>query len=292
MADATVRFIELIFEPNIKNALKYKPAYRSLAKNSHQLFTLLLQKDVSTEFFSAFALYGTWLATLLSDIPKYFGQESEHQLQLAKDDISRQLFEEMLGAFLLSLLQLAPVDIASEEALAGITMAVIKVSRPGGLLQLIGAELGDKPRVLTRLIADGRIGTWSQEELASFKSLTSNCWRTWATEAMHIVDLCGSHPGGFRWIDTWETLKHLVESIPCKSCPPISTPRIDEAIPAPRANPRAIINTGRRAFDNLLGEHLGPWKIVISALALKNFREAVVDGTCEYHLGDQLGVQS
>ncbi|KAF8539048.1 hypothetical protein BDD12DRAFT_981228 [Trichophaea hybrida] len=282
MTDATsVKFVELIFEPNIKNTLRNKPAYRSLAKNPHQLFTLFLQKDVSTEFFSAFTIYGKWLATLLSNIPTYFGQDSEHQLQLAKDGINQRLFEEMLGAFLFSLLQLAPADIASQETLADITLAVIKVSRPGGLLQLIGAELGDKPVILTRLIADGRIGIWSQEQSASFLSLTSDCWRSWATVAMHIVDDCGSHPGGFRWIETWETLKNLVESIPCKSCPPISTPRIDEAIPAPRANPRAIINTGRRAFDNLLGEHLGPWKIIISAFALKNFREAVIDGHLE-----------
>lgn len=282
----SVKFIELIFDPDPRSTLRYKSAYRWLARNPHQLFTLLLQKDVSTEFFSAFALYGKRLATLLSDIPKFFGQESEHQLQLGKEEINVRLFEELLGVLLFSLLPLAPADTASQETLAEIAMAVIKVSRPGGLLELIGAELGEKPVILTRLIADGGIGFWSQEQPASFKSLTSNCWRNWGNVALHIVDLCTSHTRKFSWMDEvedWETLKKLVESLPCNSCPKISSPSTDKP-PPPRANPRTIINTSTRAFDSLLGQHLGLWKIVISALALKNFRKVAVDGTCEYHL--------
>ncbi|KAF8241597.1 hypothetical protein K440DRAFT_665246 [Wilcoxina mikolae CBS 423.85] len=277
MAD---KFVELIFEPDTRDTTKYKLAYRSLARNSQQLFALFLQKDVSTEFFSAFEVYGQRLATLLSNIPKYFGLKSGNlRLRSAKDQLNLRLFEEMLGAFLFSLLPLAPSDIASQETMAEIVMAVIKVPRPGGVLELIGTELGERPVILRKLIAGGYIGTWSKEQPASFKSLTSTCSTTWATVAGHLADECPGtfHPEEVGWIDDWISMKKLVESIPCRECPFTTSRSTDET---PRANPRAFnINTG--AFDKLLGDRLGEWKIILSTLALKNFRGAAAKGHFE-----------
>jgi len=275
----SVKFVELVFEPDTstRDTAKYKLAYRSLAKNSRQLFALLLQKDVSTEFFSAFELYGKRLATLLSDIPKYFGFKSGHpRIRSTKDQLNLRLFEEFLGAFLFSLLPLAPPDIVSQETMAEIVMAVIKIPRPGGMLELIGAELGDKPEILRKLIADGQMGTWSKEQPASFKSLTSNCSMTWGTAAGNLADDCpsDSHPEKFGWVDDWKSMKNLVESIPCELCPFVSNHSTNET---PRAYPQTI-NTNTGAFKNLLGERLGLWKVILSTFALNNFRGTVANG--------------
>jgi hypothetical protein len=273
MADTTPgKFVELIFEPASGDTSRHRLGYRSLARNSKQLFTLLLKKEVSTEFFLAFETYGKRLATLLRDIPKYF---AEYQLlQSAKEHITLRLLEETIGAFLFSLLPSQLPGIPAQKSMAEIVMAVIEVSRPGGLLGLIGAELGERPVTLAILILDGLIGTWSKKQAASFRSLILNCWETWANLMQHHMSLCDSHRGK---PNDWEGMKKLVESFPCDSCS-ASVHGTDET-PPPRAKPRPIHIT-MRAFDNLVGEHLGPWKIVVSAFALKRFREAAANGEC------------
>jgi len=283
MADTTPgKFVELIFEPASGDTSRHKLGYRSLARNSKQLFTLLLKKDVSTEFFLAFAIYGKRLAILLGDIPKYF---AEYQLlQSAKEHITLRLLEETLGAFLFSLLPSHLPDIPAQKSMAEIVMAVIEVSRPGGLLGLIGAELGERPATLARLILDGLISTWSKKQAASFRSLTLNCWETWANRMRHNMSLCDYHRGK---PNGWEGMKKLLESFPCYSCSVHGT----DGTPPPRPKPRPIPIT-MRAFDNLVGEHLGPWKIVVSAFALKRFREAAANGECGYRFTQDVPLET
>jgi hypothetical protein len=276
------KFIDLIFELENRHPSIYRSAYQSLARNPQQLFALVLKKDISTQFFSAFALHGKQVAALLSNTPTYFGPASDDSLHLGKDEL--QLYEETLGSFLFTFFPMKFPDIASQEALAQIFMAVIKLSRVGNRLELLGAELGQVPSILNRLIVDGRIAIWSRRNPQEFRSLTSNNWMAWATVAIHLAKQCIPHRERLpsEGIKNWNDTAKLLQSFPCGMCPPPSSDVTTEHL-ARRANTQ-VINTGTRAYDNLLGEHLGPWKIVISALALKDFRAAATQGICQPNL--------
>lgn len=277
------KFVDFIFEPDVKSfsTYKLKLAYRSLAKSPQQLFTLFTDKDLSTTFLSAFEIYGKRLAVLLDDFPIHFGTTSEDRLSFGKDPLSSRLLEEVLGAFLFSLLANDFPDAAPQQSMADIVMAVIKISKPGGALGLLGATLGDFPSILGRLIGHGQIGELSQKQPASFASLASNdtTLDAWArVAALNRVGQCLRHLETSQGICDWEQMKNFLQSFPCEKCPAIL-----DASESPLPRQRNInshgMNSGIRAFDSLLGQHLGPWKVVISGRALRDLKEAVHCGT-------------
>ncbi|KAF8541740.1 hypothetical protein BDD12DRAFT_946309 [Trichophaea hybrida] len=262
---ADTKFIDLIFNPDFSHD-EYTFAYRSLVRNPKQLFTLFLKRDISTEFFVAFDEYGKTLAELLGSAPEYHGETSDHPIQ--RKDV-KLLYEESLAAFLYSLFPLHLPDAKSQESLAAIVMAVITIIPSGGCLQLIGAELSRIPPILTMLILDGSLGVWSRRKYQSFISLTSKNWTKWEPVVNGLVEQCRGH----RRVESWNAMERFLQSFPCELCPQRSSAKTIENVPR-RENSR-IIHAGVRAFENLLGEHLGPWKVVISELALKSLRAIV-----------------
>jgi hypothetical protein len=264
------KFIELIFEPERQ---RYGFAYQSLAKHPMQLFAIFIKKDVSTEFFSAFPIYGKRLAGLLRNVHEYFGPASKHHIQLQKDDW--QLFEEILAAFLFNFLPLQFQDNPSQESVAEIVMAVIHISSAGGRLELLGAELGRTTGILTRLIADGYMRDLPRKDPhQSFRSLTSNNLKSWVPVAQNLVRLCEAHREQFTRFEDW-SLMEIIQSFPCQLCPPV--PYNVPTNIAPRANPQAV-TFDTKVFSKLLGEHMGTWKIVVSEQALKNLKRAAKQG--------------
>ncbi|KAF8241484.1 P-loop containing nucleoside triphosphate hydrolase protein [Wilcoxina mikolae CBS 423.85] len=206
------------------------------------------------------------LAELLGSAPEYHGETSDHPIQ--RKDV-KLLYEESLAAFLYSLFPLRLPDAKSQESLAAIVMAVITIIPPGGCLQLIGAELSRAPPILTMLILDGSLGVWSRRKYQSFISLTSNNWTNWEPVVNVLVEQCRGH----HRVESWSAMQRFLQSFPCELCPQRFSAKTIENVPQ-RENPR-IIHAGIRAFENLLGEHLGPWKVVISELALKSLRAVV-----------------
>lgn len=279
------KFVDLIFEPDSRASAehkhKYKLAYQSFAKNPQQLFALFTDRDVSAAFFSTFEIYGKQLAILLDDLPKYFRSTSEQRLRFGKGDLSSRLLEEIFGAFLFSLLANDFPDAASQQPMADIVMAIIKLSRPGGALRLLGEKLGEIPLILNRLIGHGHIGKLSKDQPALFESITSNdtTLGVWAgIVANYAGQYCPTHYENSRDIRDWEKMQQFLQSFPCDTCPTISDAR---ETPVPRHrnfNPHGM-NSGISAFDSLLGQRLGPWKVVVSGRALRDLKEAAYGST-------------
>jgi len=268
---AESKFVDLIFNPDCSHDERIF-AYRSLVRNPKQLFTLFLKRDISTEFFAAFDLYGKTLAELLISVPEYCGETLSYPIQIGKD--AKRFYEENLATFLFSLFPLKFPDAELQESLAAIVFAVITNIPPGGCLELIGAEIALDPSIMTVLIADGRLGTRLRR---SINSLASKNWLKWVPVATTLAQQCPWHREKYRIIKSWSEMERFFQSFPCNSCPRRSSARTmdDESR---RAN-SCPIYTGINAFDNnLLGEHLGPWKIVISALALKSLRAVACHG--------------
>ena len=258
------RFVELIFEPSASRAV-CQFAYQSLARHPEQLFALLLMGKTAIEFAAALPLLGRRLSSLLRKVPEHFDR-----LQLGSQD--KLLYEETLSAFIFTLLPWTPEDIASQEAVADIVMAVIETARPeGGRLQLLGAELGRNPRILERIISEGSLATFPRKKQQTFKSLALKSWESWAAVANAIE--CKKHLEGWleKNVTDWRGMMALVESFPCDQCSPTSTEY--------QTRLSGGIGFSTRVFENLLGEHLGPWKIVISALAVNSLKNNVTEGT-------------
>jgi hypothetical protein len=265
---ADTKFVDMIFDPyydapNIST-------YQSLARYPKQLFGLLVKRDISTEFFAAFGRYGLRLAKLLSSASEHYNQTVNPPTHLRRD--AKLLLEESLMAFLLSLFPADFPDAQSQEVLAAVVMAVIKNITPnGGGLELIGAKLGQAPPVLTMLIASGHLGEWSNSNPQSFKHLVGESWPNWGPIALALAGQCQEYHRRFRDINSYDEMERFVQSFPCHSCS-LWLPSARDIENAPRTANTQTLNTDIRAFENLLGEHLGPWKIVVSSLALRNLR--------------------
>lgn len=277
------KFVELIFEPDPKTiaAYKLKQGYQSLTKNPQQLFSLFIDVDLSTKFFSAFGLYGKTLAMLLRDFPKTPTPKSKLRPTFGKDDPNLPVPEENMGAFLFSLLVNDFPDAASQQAVGSIIMAVINLSKPGGTLGLIGEKLGESPLILNRLIGRGHISKLCLGQPTLFSSLTSSSTTldAWAKiVANNHAGYCPHHIKKSKDIQNWQKMKQFLQSFPCKACPII----LDiTKLPVSRHtnnNPDGM-NSGEMAFSSLLGYHLGPWKVVISEQALSVLKEAAHIGT-------------
>jgi len=266
------RFVELILGPSVtKSTLQF--AYKSLAANPQQLFSLFLRRDPGMEFASAFPLYARRLAGLLLKVPEHFHR-------LGAKEKKKLLYEETVGAFIFTLFPWMPDDAASQEAVGDIVMAFAQTLRPErGGMQLLGAELGRTPAML-RLISSGQLASHTNKLF--FNSLILENWESWTTVAGELTAKCGKH----EQVTSRKEMIAFIQSFPCDHCPSGST---ESKTPLARANIHAHgIGYSTRVFENLLGERLGPWKIVISALAVTSLKENVNEGTYALVLSDSI----
>ena len=274
------KFIDLALAAGqYHNETELNRAYRSLAKHPKQLFDIFLKRETQEKFFATFDQCGTKLATHLGSTPEYFGHppSSNHTIQLRSDEWHQ--FQETVGAFLFSLFPLttSDEDDISQEALGAMIMAAIKTIRPeGGRLELLGAGLVRVPHVLTMLIADGRLGKWALRNPQSFSNLALHCWDDWVPTVTTLAERCLRHSRVFSGVGSFPMLEYYVKSFPCAECPWQSSTGAVNKIP--RGTASREMRDDVRAFENLLGEHLGPWKLVISGEGLKSLR-AVSSGS-------------
>jgi len=264
------RFVELIFESSAaKSTLEF--AYKSLAASPQQLFSLFLRRDPGMEFASAFPLYAKRLSDLLLKVPEHFNQ-------LGAKEKEKLLYEETVGAFIFTLLPWMPNDAASQEAVGDIVMAFVQTLRPErGGIQLLGAELGCTPAML-RLISSGYLASHTNKPF--FDSLVLENWESWRAVAGELTVKCGKH----QQATSRKEIIAFIQSFPCDQCSSKST---ESQTLLRRANAHGI-GYSTRAFENLLGERLGPWKIVVSALAVTSLKENVNEGTYALVLSDSI----
>jgi len=265
------RFVELIFESSAaKSTLEF--AYKSLAANPQQLFSLFLRRDPAMEFASAFPLYAKRLSDLLLKVPERFNQ-------LGAKEKEKLLYEETVGAFIFTLLPWMPNDAASQEAVGDIVMAFVQTTRPGrGGTELLGAELKRASAMLRRLISSGHLASHTNEPF--FDSLVLENWESWRAVAGELTAKCGKH----QQATSRKEMVAFIQSFPCDQSSSGST---ESQTLLRRANAHGI-GYSTRAFENLLGERLGPWKIVISALAVTSLKENVNEGTYALVLSDSI----
>jgi hypothetical protein len=255
------RFVELILGPSVAKSTS-EFAYKSLATSPQQLFSLFLRRDPAMEFASAFPLYAKRLADLLLKAPERF-------TRLGAKEKEKLLYEETVGAFIFTLLPWIPNDVASQEAAGDIVMAFVQTLRPErGGIELLGAELGRAPAVLTRLISSGHLASHTKKPF--FDSLVLENWKSWGAVAGELSAKCDKH----QQVTSRKEMIAFIQSFPCDQCSSEST---ESQTPLGRVNTHDIGNS-TRVFENLLGERLGPWKMVISALAVASLKESVTEG--------------
>lgn len=271
---ADYKFVELIFVPGPATPAQSKAAYNSLARNPRQLFALLVEKEISTNFLSGFVTYGRNLARLFEQFQDHLSPPPEHQWKLRTDGFSPGLLEETLRAFLFLLLADGFSESESQEAMADIVMAVIRLSKRGAW-GLIKDKLGEVPDILDILITDGRINILCQgEPSASLTNIDSNAttFNTWAGRIANLA--CDTHRGSCQGMLKWEDMKKVVltfrDCALCKVTPMVMSDEEPESeTQRNRVDDSQNFDPSLRTFESLIGDHLGQWKIVISAQALK-----------------------
>lgn len=273
---ADYKFVELIFEPESINSIKFKIAQNSLLRNPRQLFALLVEKEISTNFLSRLKTRDQHLAKLFDK----FSSPSPSEFQW-----KARILEESLQAFIFSLLANDFTDVASQESVAGIIVSVVKLSNPEGW-RLLGVKLGEAPGILKRLIAGRYLRTLSRDRPTFTKSITSNpiTLQTWAEIITDLMQGCASdaHNGVSRIITTREEMETFISSFqPCGNCSASFTnnnTHAESQVLRVRNDNHLIFDLKLRTFDTLLGCHLGPWKIILSAQALQDLKESVSSG--------------
>ena len=270
--DTSTSFFGFIFSDNPKEV---KAAYESLESKPYQIFDLLLKEEHFRNFFLRIEVYGNNLATLLSQFPSF-----EH------DDYDALLIREMIRAFALSLLAERCDDRKSRSAVARIVLSVIKLSDPRGTLGQFGVRLGALPGILRILIAEGHIKNLAVTHKGCFEDLISSpqAKEKWVEL---IVDLCkecrkhGSRPrttSGLELATSGLELAKFIRTVPCELCNSnISSDRglkYDPAGEPTRARSSSFgLGMESNVFKYLLGEPLGPWKIVLSQQAMEDLEK-------------------
>ncbi|PWW77612.1 hypothetical protein C7212DRAFT_362773, partial [Tuber magnatum] len=216
-------------------------------------------------------VYGSNLADLLSQFPSF-----------QKDDYGGLLLQEMIRAFTLSLLAEGFDDVKSRSAVARIVVSVVKLSGPGTLGQF-GARLGALPEMLRVLIAGGHVQKLAHTHKHCFEDLISEprAREEWSKFIMDLCRGCEVHRSGPRKTGSLELAK-FIRTIPCKFCTDISFDRglnRDSGGESTRS-PDHPFGSGMESnvFKSLLGEPLGPWKIILSQEAMENLGEEKTQG--------------
>lgn len=280
---ADYRFVELIFEPGPATPTQFKAGYNSLARNPQQLFALLVEKERSANFLSDIVLYGGNLARLLEQFPDHLSSPPEHQWKLKEGGFSPGLLEETLRAFLFLLLADGFPEFESREVMADIVMAVIRLSKRGAW-GLIRDKLGEVPDILEILITDGRISILCQDEpSASLTNVNSNAttFDTWTRRIANLA--CDTHRGSCQGMLKWEDMKKVVLAFRncalCKVTPIVmSDEEPENETQRNHVDDFRNFDPSLRTFESLIGDHLGLWKIIVSAQALKYLTDSVSSG--------------
>ncbi|PWW77617.1 hypothetical protein C7212DRAFT_362779 [Tuber magnatum] len=159
-----------------------------------------------------------------------------------KDDDGALLLQESIRAFTLSLLAERIDDIKSENVVAGVVVSCFE-----GLIS---------------------------EPQAKEK---------WVGFIMDICKGCGVHRSGPKRTSGVELAK-FIRTVPCEFCTAnISFDyRLSQGEPTRSRDDHFGSSMGSKVFQSLLGEPLGPWKIIISQQAMENLGAENAQGNFEY----------
>jgi len=267
--DLTTGFFDFIFSDNPKD---FKAAYESLHSKPYQIFDLLLKEGRFTNFFLRIEIYGNNLADLLSQFPNF-----------QQDDYSTSLLREMIRAFALSLLAERFDDRRSMGAIARIVLSVVKLSDPRGTLGQFGMRLGALPGILRILLAEGHIKKLALTHKRCFEDLISEpqAGEKWVEFIMDLCKECRKHGSRPRTSGAVE----FIRTVPCELCN--SNISIDCGLsPGPEGERTRVrgssfgLGMESNVFKYLLGEPLGPWKIILSQQAMEDLGTEKAQSTC------------
>lgn len=274
---ADYKFVELVFEFDPISDTQFKVARSSLTRNPQQLFALLVEKEISKKFLSEVETCGRQLAELFRRFPNHSSTPPEDQWKLKRDGFSAGLLEETLRAFLFLLLSHGFSQHKSQEAMADIVAAVVGLSKPESW-GLISEKLGETPSILKILIADSRAKVLCGDVATSFGN--AETFQAWARIIAGIKSKCEVHRAAHRAIGDWGRMQKEIRAVHgCRSCRAtvIEDEFDDEALPLRGDNFR-YFDPNLRTFECLLGNYLGPWKIVLSGKALKALKKSAGGG--------------
>ncbi|KAG0127548.1 hypothetical protein HOY82DRAFT_625100 [Tuber indicum] len=264
--DSSTGFFEFIFSESPKD---FRAAYESLNSKPYQIFDILLKEECFMNFFSRMEIYGKNLAYLLSQFPNF-----------EKYDYRSLLSREMIRAFALSFLAETFDDTKSRSAAARIVVSVVKLSDPTALGQL-GMRLGALPEILQTLIVEGHIKNLALSHRECFEGLISEpqARDKWVDL---ILDLCGRCQVHGLWPDV--ELSKFIRTVPCEFCifDTFSNRGPNQDPGGESTRPQDCTfrsNMESNVFKYLLGEPLGPWKIILSQQAMEDLEEVNTQGT-------------
>ncbi|CUS11080.1 unnamed protein product [Tuber aestivum] len=265
-------FFEFIFSETPRD---FKAAYESLDSEPYQIFDLLLKEERFKNFFSRIEVYGNNLGYLLSQFPS-----------LQQYGYSTSLLQEIIKAFTLSLLTEKFDGRKSRSAVARIVISVVNLSDPRTLGQF-GVRLGGLPEILRILIAEEHIKKLAQTDQRRFEDLISEprAQERWVEFITDLCKGCRVHRSGPRRTGGVELAK-FIRTVPCEfcttnfsfNCGPSQNSE-GEPTGAHDYSLRPVIESN--VFEYLLGEPLGPWKIVLSQQAMEDLGEENAQGNFE-----------
>jgi len=267
--ESSTGFFDFVFSDNPRD---FKAAYESLNSKPYQIFDLLLKEGRCTNFFSRIEVYGNNLATLLSQFPSF-----------QQDDYSTLLLREMIRAFALSLLAERLDSTGSRRAVAGIVLSVVKLSDPRGTLGQFGVRLGALPGILMILFAEGHIKELALTHKRCFEDLISEpqAREKWVEFILELCKECRKHG----WMPRAAGAMEFIRTVPCGFCNPNVS--FDCGFnDGPEGEPTRVrgssfwLGMESNVFQYLLGEPLGPWKIVLSQQAMEDLGKENAQGTC------------
>ena len=270
--ESSTGFFDFIFSDNPRD---FKAAYESLDSKPYQIFDLLLKEGRFTNFFSRIEVYGNNLANLLSQFPSF-----------KQDDYSTLLLREIIRAFTLSLLAERFDDMRSRSAVAKIVLAVVKLSDPRGTLGQFGVRLGALPGILLILIAEGHIKKLALTHKRCFEDLTSEqqAREKWVELIMEFCKECKNHKSKPKAASGLEVAK-FIRTAPCEFCN--SNVSFNCGLShRPEGEPTRVrgssfgLGMESNVFKYLLGEPLGPWKIILSQQAMEDLGAENAQSTC------------
>jgi len=266
--DSSTAFFDFIFSDTPKDS---KAAYESLSSKPYQIFDLLLKEGLFTNFFSRIEVYGNNLDNMLSQFPSF-----------QQDDYSTSLLREIIRAFTLSLLAERFDNMRAMSAIARIVLSVVKLSDPRTLGQF-GVRLGALPGILRILIAEGHIQKLALTHKRCFEDLISEpqAREKWVEFIMELCQECevhGSKPSS-------RGLAKFIRTVPCEFCN--SNVSFDCVLnDGPEGEPERVwsssfgLNMESNVFKYLLGEPLGPWKIILSQQAMEDLGTQKAQSNC------------
>ncbi|RPB01641.1 P-loop containing nucleoside triphosphate hydrolase protein [Choiromyces venosus 120613-1] len=271
--ESSTAFLDLVFSESLKKPT-IKGAYKLFSLKPYQLFDLLLREERFTNFFARIELYGSNLANLLDQFPRF-----------EEYDYRTLLLGEIIRSFTLSLLSERFNDMKSRTAVARIVLSVVKLSDPPALAQF-GVRLGALPGILGILFAEGHIKQLALTHKQHFEQLVSEpqAMEQWTEVVMNLCEECEIHGSGPKRNSRVELARSL-RTVPCEYCPDLSLDGTSEQDPEEESSGALdyslVSNIEPNVFEHLLGDHLGEWKIILSQQAMEDLAQAILQGNFE-----------